>query len=179
MAPVWRLRRGSEKREGPSNDGHADAGTGNPDDAPLDDDLDGDDGAPESLDFQTIYNAAFELRRSSLDPGRRAAFESVESLDVSVSAAAAVAAETEASASASAAGGDGVSPAAAAELVAVGSSGDTSAELNLREKPFLGCGGWREREEKRRKGKRSLVTLFHALTFQKLKQKKRLFPLPH
>ena len=133
----------------PAGDGDLDDArrteTGNPD-APLDLDpggeqldLDGDDGAPESLDFQTIYNAAFELRRSSLDPGRRAAFE--ESAEAAVAAAGAGAGAAEAeeggpSASAAAAagnGGGGSSP-----LIVVGSSGDTSAELKLRGKPFLG-----------------------------------------
>ena len=185
MAPGWRLRQGSEAREGTSNGGQrstADADgtaaaapetttrteTGNPD-APLsnrthdhhdlDVYLDGDDGAPESLDFQTIYNAAFELRRSSLDPGRRAAFEPVESLDFSASAAAVSAASAGAAGGAGAgagaqasAGDGGGSPAAA--LVVVGSGGDTSAELKLRGKPFLGYAGRDERGEKKRRMKK-------------------------
>ena len=144
MAPGWRLRRGSGRREEGTSNGeqrHADAGatdaagrteTGNPD-APLD--LDGDDdGAPESLDFQTIYNAAFELRRSSLDPGRRAAFESVESLDlVSAVSAVSAAGAAEADGASASADGDGGSP-----LVVEGAAGDTSGELKLRGKPFLG-----------------------------------------
>lgn len=158
MAPGWRLRRGSEVlREGACGQRSTRDADGNPD-APLSNrthdghdlhDGDDDDGAPESLDFQTIYNAAFELRRSSLDPGRRAAFEPVESLDFSASAAAvSAAASAAASAGAGEAGGagaeagapasagDGGSPAAA--LVVVGSGGDTSAELKMRGKPFLG-----------------------------------------
>lgn len=166
MAPGWRLRRGSDVREGGawstgqrSTAADADADgtaaaettrieTGNAD-VPLsshhngrhhhDGEDDDDDGAPESLDFQTIYNAAFELRRSSLDPGRRAAFEPVESLDFSASAAAAVsagAAEGAGGAEAGAPASAGDSPAAA--LVVAGSGGDTSAELKLRGKPFLG-----------------------------------------
>ena len=98
-----------------------------------------DDDAPESLDFQNIYNVAFELRRSSLDPGRRAAFfePAAESLDcgadgvsaAAVSAVSAAARETDAVVLP----GDG-SPVA----LVVGTGGDTNAELKLRGKPFLG-----------------------------------------
>lgn len=159
MAPGWRFRR--ERRENEegalssaSNGqrgtdagagggfGDGETSTGNFD-APLpahDHHHDDDDDAPESLDFQNIYNAAFELRRSSLDPGRRAAFfepapaateSGLDPDDAVAAVSAAEAAETDAAAVVLA--GDG-SPV----VLVAGSGGDTSAELKLRGKPFLG-----------------------------------------
>jgi len=134
MPPGWSSRRErAAEMEAEGDDGEGDDGqrSGETSTAAARTDYhDDDDGAPESLDFQTIYNAAFELRRSSLDPGRRAAFESsssaAENFDPDLGL-----------------GGldlDAVSAAAGASVGVVAgiSGGDTSAELKLRGKPFLG-----------------------------------------